>query len=430
MAAELGFAPVTAERGSTAMMTERRVRARGEEEGGAVPPEGSAPQSSETSQTSPPGLAASTSSGSGGMGGSSASANPADGGLPSSPPLAAMPSGMRRQTNSLYAMLDPKLVERPACFDGIESGWPEWRFKLMSWLSLVDIRYPDMLAACEQVDVPTLQGEHRRLQVILYVLLASLTTGRLNHLVRNTENENGFSAWRAIVREMEPHTAQRRIAMLTTLLRPDLGDETVFEREWMKWETEIAQYEKVEGKQFDRQLMHALVLEQAPEDIRKQLQFFAPSDYNQLRDMLKAYLGRRRSWTAQLSLSASPPMEVDIVTKGSSKGGGTVCFNFQKNGECKYGNSCRYLHQQTSSSSSRGGGGGERSGPKSTGTFGGVCYVCGRRGHRAAECSQRHVEGHDASRPEVSSIEVTEDGKGFGSATGEESFLDGSWILS
>jgi len=301
--------------------------------------------------------------------GCGAGGDPGGGGSAPPPPLAAILLGMRRQTNfgsPLYAMLDPKLVERPACFDGVESGWPEWRFKLMSWFSLVDTRYPDMLAACEQADVPTLQGEHRRLQVILYVLLASLTTGRLNHLVRNTENENGFLAWRAIVREMEPHTAQRRIAMLSTLLRPDLGDLAVFEREWMKWEMEVVQYEKLEGKQFDRQLVHALVLEQAPEDIRKQLQFFAPADYSQLRDMLKAYLGRRRSWTAQLSLSASPPMEVDIVTKGSSKGGGTVCFNFQKNGECKYGDACRYVHQQASSSSARGGGG---SGPRSAGTL-------------------------------------------------------------
>eukprot|EP00444_Apocalathium_aciculiferum_P047059 CAMPEP_0183506726 /NCGR_PEP_ID=MMETSP0371-20130417/7675_1 /TAXON_ID=268820 /ORGANISM="Peridinium aciculiferum, Strain PAER-2" /LENGTH=76 /DNA_ID=CAMNT_0025702751 /DNA_START=1 /DNA_END=228 /DNA_ORIENTATION=+ len=76
-----------------------------------------------------------------------------------------MPSGMRRQVNSPYAMLDPKLVERPACIDGIESGWREWRFKLISWLSLVDFRYPDMLAACEQIDVAVLQGENRRLQV-------------------------------------------------------------------------------------------------------------------------------------------------------------------------------------------------------------------------------------------------------------------------
>eukprot|EP00444_Apocalathium_aciculiferum_P037719 CAMPEP_0183490282 /NCGR_PEP_ID=MMETSP0370-20130417/181866_1 /TAXON_ID=268820 /ORGANISM="Peridinium aciculiferum, Strain PAER-2" /LENGTH=203 /DNA_ID=CAMNT_0025683619 /DNA_START=580 /DNA_END=1188 /DNA_ORIENTATION=- len=150
-----------------------------------------APQSPEASWTLPPGLTASASplSGGGGMG-SSAGGDPGGGGSSLPPPLAAMPGGMRRQTNfgsPLYAMLDPKLVERPACFDGVESGWPEWRFKLMSWLSLVDTRYPDMLAACEQADVPTLQGEHRRLQVTVYVLLASLTTGRLNHLVRNTE---------------------------------------------------------------------------------------------------------------------------------------------------------------------------------------------------------------------------------------------------
>eukprot|EP00444_Apocalathium_aciculiferum_P000122 CAMPEP_0183404948 /NCGR_PEP_ID=MMETSP0370-20130417/15456_1 /TAXON_ID=268820 /ORGANISM="Peridinium aciculiferum, Strain PAER-2" /LENGTH=165 /DNA_ID=CAMNT_0025586843 /DNA_START=1 /DNA_END=495 /DNA_ORIENTATION=- len=139
----------------------------------------------------------------------------------------------------------------------------------------------------------------------------------------------------------------------------------------MKWETEIAQYEKVEGKQFDRQLMHALVLEQAPEDIRKQLQFFAPSDYNQLRDMLKAYLGRRRSWTAQLSLSTSPAVEVDAITKGSGKGGGrgTICLNFQRSGECRYGSDCRYLHQRTSSSSLRGGGAAERLSPRPAGTF-------------------------------------------------------------
>ena len=99
------------------------------------------------------------------------------------------------------------------------------------------------------------------MQITLYVLLASFTGGCINQIVRGIEHENGFLAWSGIVREMEPSTGQRRVAMLAKLLRPDLGNEATFEQRWMKWELDVARFEKLEGKQFERQLMHALILE-------------------------------------------------------------------------------------------------------------------------------------------------------------------------
>ena len=81
--------------------------------------------------------------------------------------------------------------------------------------------------------------------------------------------------------------------------------------------------------------------------------------------------------------------------RGGSRGGGSggVCFHYSRNGSCKFGDSCRFSHQNTQSSSSSPQTSQQSSSSSSTSYTSGdhvmKCFNCGGVGHRLTECASR-----------------------------------------
>ena len=118
-----------------------------------------------------------------------------------------------------------KLAAKPVQYDHDEKTWLEFRFKLENYLTLVDKRYVALLLNAESqpvANLPTGTEESavtiRTLSHTLYVLLATLTTGRSLRLVQRVPNRNGLEAWRQMAAENAPKTTGRRFAMLQAVL--------------------------------------------------------------------------------------------------------------------------------------------------------------------------------------------------------------------
>ena len=137
----------------------------------------------------------------------------------------------------------------------------------------------------------------RTLSHILYVLLATLTTGRSLRLEERVPNRNVFEVWRQLVAENAPKTAGRRYAMLQAVLQPGLGDDPAkFEETWNGWEHPVDVYEKLATSKLDEDVKISVVLREAPTKLRDNLlvnsqQF--ESNYNKLRAIIQAYLNSK-----------------------------------------------------------------------------------------------------------------------------------------
>ena len=88
-----------------------------------------------------------------------------------------------------------KLAAKPVQYDNDERTWPEFRFKLENYFTLVDEKYVQLLHDAESQPVTNLPagGDEtsvtiRTVSHTLYAWLATLTTGRSLRLVQRVPN--------------------------------------------------------------------------------------------------------------------------------------------------------------------------------------------------------------------------------------------------
>jgi hypothetical protein len=112
--------------------------------------------------------------------------------------------------------LDPKLLDKPECYDGEESGWRIWKLRTTGWLSAVDPRFRHLLGLAERSEtkIDEVAEEVAGLDTFLFSqLLAWLEGEQLETLLRGSEN-HGFEGWRTLVRAQECLEPTRKVAQL------------------------------------------------------------------------------------------------------------------------------------------------------------------------------------------------------------------------
>ncbi len=91
---------------------------------------------------------------------------------------------------------DLKLLAKPQHFSGDPESWSNWKFSLVNWLSLVDMEYPDLMEQVSgrttHVNIDQNNTDLVKQTNLLYVLLASLLTGRAQVFARSIVDRNGF----------------------------------------------------------------------------------------------------------------------------------------------------------------------------------------------------------------------------------------------
>ena len=283
-------------------------------------------------------------------------------------------------------LLDTRQINKPSPFGGAQKEWLEWKFKFTNYLFLVSDRYYDLLTAAEQSADPIADQAdetRRRLQHVLYAVMASLLTGKCLKQLQVVPDQNGFEAWRLLVAEMEPRLIQHRLGMLNRLMSVDLsGTDDVFKERLSSWERDIAEYERLTTKHFDPELKMAVVLQRAPDGLRQHLQLSAHTfgnDWDRMRNVIEMYLQTRRVWQ---SGQGPAPMEVDYLGSRGAKG------------HASKGSTKGSQHQGQSKGSGDGKGslpkGGKKgSGKGSTDMSQIECHHCGKKGHYARDCWSR-----------------------------------------
>ena len=146
-----------------------------------------------------------------------------------------------------------KLAARPTPHDSGERTWLQFRFKLENCLNLVNEKYVALLPDAESQTVVNVTAGTDETSVLirtsshtLYAWLATLTTGRSSRPVQRVPNRNGFEAWKQLLAEKAPKTADRRFALLQAVLHPGMGDNPAkLEETWKAWEHQVDVYENL-----------------------------------------------------------------------------------------------------------------------------------------------------------------------------------------
>ena len=69
------------------------------------------------------------------------------------------------------------------------------------------------------------------------------------------------------MREFEPRLARRRLRLLKELTTVNFGGEIEFMENFLRWETDVREYQGNSGKNVDPELLIAVVVEGAPEKL-------------------------------------------------------------------------------------------------------------------------------------------------------------------
>ena len=113
-------------------------------------------------------------------------------------------------------------VFKPEAPDHELRGWSDWKFSFCNYVRGID---PGLAAAMEVVEgelnadyaLDDMTEETQGMAIRLYSLLTSYMRQRPLKLVRHMKQENGFVAWQTLLKEMQPATRARSLALLTQL---------------------------------------------------------------------------------------------------------------------------------------------------------------------------------------------------------------------
>ena len=102
--------------------------------------------------------------------------------------------------------------------------WDEWKFSSTHYIKAVD---PEMGKLVDQVSANPkddyglgfMEESTKNMAIRLYGMLVTYIRGRPLQLIRHLGDSDGFKAWNILLKEMEPSTRQRSLALLTQLSR-------------------------------------------------------------------------------------------------------------------------------------------------------------------------------------------------------------------
>ena len=326
--------------------------------------------------------------------------------------------------SSSSGMFDNKIIQKPGKLLS-KDLWDEWKFDMENFLTLVEAEYFEELRLASEEDVYVNDegtSQLRRRSVLLYAMLASLTTGKAKLIIKGLRNRrNGFEGWRLLCEEYEPKSDSRRLALVNEIMEAKVlkgKSNSQFAAALMTWEDLIDNYEKLGGTLFDAEIKRALLLANAPEQIAIHLQVNpqASDTYQHMREAIESYLQRRGEWTT--GDGDNDAMDIGAISygdKGCNKCGkthGPKACPFFKHKCSKCG---KTGHAETHCRNTGGGGrppsggghdnkqsclrcGGKSHAKEQCPAFKSNCNKCGKTGHFASVCKSKTAGSERGNR--------------------------------
>ena len=312
-------------------------------------------------------------------------------------------------------------VFKPESRDLELKGWSDWKFSFCNYVRGID---PALAAAMEAVEkelngdyaLDDMSEEMQGMAVRLYSLLTSYMRQRPLKLVRHVKQENGFIAWQTLLKEMQPATRARSLALLTQLSRVQFAEGKTLSEQLPQYEAIVAEYERISGREYSEDAKVASILATC----NLQLWVDDSTTYESLKNKIHHLEALTTRWEASNSLalptraSGDDPMlmEVDFVGKEKGKKGG-------KKGKDVKGKKGKSKSKDKGKGKTEGKGNwkGQEKG-KTTwekgpwrkpekgknekggkGSKSGVCHICGKPGHYAKDCWRRVQQVEEHSNP-------------------------------
>ena len=302
-------------------------------------------------------------------------------------------------------------IFKPDTRDQELKQWNDWKFGFINYVKSIE---PNMANSMKMVEdnlngdfnVDDMTDETKAMAVRLYAVLTSYLRNRPLKLVRRIKAENGFEAWQRLLREMQPATRARALALLTQLSRVQFAEGKTISEQLPQYETIITEYERISGHTYADDAKVASILQAVPPHLRAHLQLWISDEttYEQVKNKVMELEALSTRWDSSNSLSMptcagmdeATPMEVDYIRGDKGKKGGKGNKSKDQKGKPKGKEKGKAKTDGKGSwrSGDKGkslwekGGFGKKGKTPEKGAKGkaGACHNCGKVGHYAKDC--------------------------------------------
>ena len=344
--------------------------------------------------------------------------------------------------------MQTKSFEKLPQFSGRIEDWQEWAFK---WRSAASSSHCDAGALLEwaegtnnsideeDIDIFKANGSH--LSHEFYHQLVLIVSGDALEIVRNTSMENGLEAWRKLHKRYNPSNPTRALQLLREAIHPQQpkGLEEV-EGCIDRWETTLRRLERDFKETLSDKLKIAVALNFCPDDLQASILRNAEfmNNYTELKEKITSFTSVKRSMTKPNPLDVNSweaedgwrgeEVGLEALGKGGGGAGGVYCYRCGGAGhmtsQCpttrmicrKCGGNGHMSHECPSMKGQgkgkdagkgtqagwkgKGGVKGQKGSGKTmqAGEFNGYCNLCGKWGHRAAQCWGGYGGGKGAGK--------------------------------
>ena len=307
----------------------------------------------------------------------------------------------------------PEKFKQVKVFAGKQDEWEEFSHNLLCQIGAGDGDVVDLMEeAALETSEQTLSEEDYdlmssanldadQIKVVskkLYSLLAGMTTGEANAVVRRS-GRNGLLAWKRLSSSLNPRTLGSGIKAISAVLNPGrVTNAAKADHAIEAWEDNLAKLAKEYGEVISAKMKVAVLYAMLPKDLQERaLDKCAVSWGNASEDDAKLIFTKIREETKNVAKSrrdmATPkPMEVDEVTRKEEE-------ETEAPEECE----TNYV--------------GNTNVPKGKGKSGG-CWTCGETGHRQFECPKNQNRGQNYGKGgnfQANAQRIGKGGNGHGS---------------
>jgi len=287
---------------------------------------------------------------------------------------AADEAARARSLPQVQGPVDTKLISKPESFSGKDEDWPKFSLLFKAYVGALSPRMFELLKMAEDpeksIDRVDLDPGDDVLDSQVYFVLAMMLKDAGLDKVSLVEPGEGLMLWRSLSIEFEPTWKSRKTGLHQQVLNYQFGDDLI--SGFDAFEKVIRKYESLTKKTIDDEMRHGIVLSALAKSSNKKHNEMAEhiilnsariDTYKKLRDEVKEIIGVKKH------LLGGSSQDISALTgkgkKGKGKGKG-----FGKDGPAS---------------------------GQITIKFEGSCFLCGKPGHKKADCWHNATGGKAGS---------------------------------
>lgn len=280
-------------------------------------------------------------------------------------------------------IVDVKGIGKPEALKGSHEEarkmWKSWSYKFESWFgsqwkaghaALDWARSKGDETITSQLLLDSTLEDVDGIDAHLHVALISLTQGMPYDIVFNSRKKCGLDAWRRLCHFYEPMNSRSNIRLLRRILNQPRVTMGEVRSAIDKWESDIVEYKDRGQPEPSDETKRAVLLAMVPENLEEHLELNVQrlDTYEKMRAEVVSYTEQKSS-KAEVDHGGAMPMDLSVA-----KGSGKSAERFQGN-----------------------------------------CHICGKPGHKAAQCwsKGKSKDGKGSSKGKTSS-KGDKGGKGKG----------------